>query len=107
MFGAELLSSPSVVKLFGGFGSGLASGLTGAGPSNAVSGAYGSGLDGSAWAVNFGGEQDFAANQDKSGGVPGVGFTGGAASAVGSVPWYVWAGLAGLVAWRVLKRSKR
>ena len=71
-----------------------------AGPSNAVSAAYGSGLDASGWAVNFRGVQNASTGQDKSGGVPGV--LGGSGVAAG-VPWYVWVGLVGVALWKFKK----
>lgn len=87
------------------FGSALGSGVSGAlggapaGPSNAESGAYGSGIDASGWAVNFSGVQNVSSSQDKSGGVPGV---FGGSGIAGGVPWYVWAGLAGVALWRLM-----
>ena len=98
----EVLNSGFATNLAGGLGKSLGAGSPAA-PSNATSGAYGSGLDGSGWLVNFAGVQNASSNQDKSGGVPGVGFTG---AGIGGVPWYVWALLAGAVVWR-LKKSNR
>lgn len=88
--------------LFGGMGGALGS-TPAAGPSSATGGAYGSGLDSSGWNVNFSGVQSASSEQDKSGGVPGV--FGMSGTSGGGVPWYVWAGLAGAVLWRM--RSKR
>ena len=91
-------------KFAGGLGSALGGAFTAppAGPSNAVSGAYGSGLDGSGWAINFQGVQNASNAQDKSGGVPGLGSSGVA----GAVPWYVWAALVGAVVWKQFKSRK-
>jgi hypothetical protein len=97
----ELLNSGFATNLAGGLGKGLGTSAP-AGPSNAQSGAYGSGLDASGWNVNFSGVQSAASNQDKSGGIPGIGVSGVASS----VPWYVWAVLAGAVAWKLYKKSK-
>lgn len=81
-----------------GQGLGQALGSPG-GPSNATSAAYGTGMDGSGWNVNFSGVQSASSNQDKSGGVPGLGISG----AVSGVPGWMWAILAGAVAWRIYK----
>ncbi len=97
----ELLNSGFATNLAGGLGKSLGA-STPAGPSNAESGAYGSGLDGSGWLVNFAGVQNASSNQDKSGGVPGIGISG---ASIGGVPWYVWALLAGAVVWK-LRKSK-
>lgn len=73
-----------------------------AGPSDAQSATYGSGMDASGWNVNFSGVQSASSNQDKSGG-SGLGLT----SIGNSVPWWVWATLAaGVVVWR-LKASRK
>lgn len=72
-----------------------------AGPSSATAAAYGSGLDGSGWAVNFQGVQSASNAQDKSGGIPGVGLSG----VGGSIPWYVWAALAAVVVWKARSKS--
>jgi hypothetical protein len=69
----------------------------GAGPSNATSAAYGSGLDGSGWNVNFSGTQSAQQSQDKS--------SGGLGSAASAVPWYVWAVLAAGVAIKLMNRG--
>lgn len=102
-------------KAGAGLASGLATGLTSAlgggpaGPSNATGGAYGTaasgfGHDGSGWSVNFGsGAQTVTANQDKSGGVPGLGVSG--VGAVSAVPWWAWLLVGGSVLWK-LKKSK-
>lgn len=88
-------------SLLGGLGSGLGSSMgRPSGPSNAESGTYGSGLDGSGWIINFAGVQNAGSNQDKSGGVPGLGMSG-----VSSVPWYIWALLAGAVVWKLKRKS--
>lgn len=88
-------------SLLGGLGSGLGSSLgSNSGPSHAESGVYGSGLDGSGWSINFAGVQNAGSNQDKSGGVPGLGISG-----VSAVPWYVWALLGGAALWK-LRKSK-
>lgn len=101
--GLKLLDTKGGSAFMGGVGSALG-GLGGApaGPSNAESAVYGSGLDSSGWSVNFAGVQNAASSQDKSGGVPGLGISG----VSGSVPWYVWAGLAGVVVWKIIKKSK-
>jgi hypothetical protein len=98
-----LLNTKAGASLASGLGSGLGGALGGgsAGPSNAQSGAYGSGLDGSGWSVNFAGVQNSSSDQDKSGGVPGVGVSGVA----GSIPSWAWLVLAGAVLWR-LRKSK-
>lgn len=98
--GLALANTKGGTSFLGGLGSSLGASAP-AGPSNAQSGAYGSGLDGSGWSVNFSGVQSTASNQDKSGGVPGVGITGVA----GAIPWWVYVAVAGAVLWR-LKRSK-
>lgn len=98
--GLALANTKGGTSFLGGLGSSLGASSP-AGPSNAESGAYGSGLDGSGWSVNFSGVQSTASNQDKSGGVPGVGITGVA----GAIPWWVYLAVAGAVVWR-LKRSK-
>lgn len=99
--GLAFANTQGGAALLGGVGKGLTS-STPAGPSNATSAAYGSGLDGSGWSINFAGVQNAGSNQDKSGGVPGIGASGIA----GSIPWYVWALVAGAVVWR-LKSSRR
>ncbi len=99
--GMAFANTKGGTALLGGLGSGLGSSAP-AGPSNATSAAYGSGLDGSGWSINFAGVQNAGSNQDKSGGVPGLGGSGVA----GALPWYVWVVLAGAVAWR-LKKSRR
>lgn len=98
--GMAFANTKGGTALLGGLGSGLGSSAP-AGPSNAQSGAYGSGLDGSGWNVNFQGVQSASNAQDKSGGVPGFG-----ASGVSAVPWWVWVAGAGLIAWR-LKTLRR
>lgn len=98
--GLALANSKGGASFLGGLGSSMGASAP-AGPSNAESGAYGSGLDGSGWSVNFSGVQSTASNQDKSGGVPGVGITGVA----GAIPWWVYVAVAGAVLWR-LKRSE-
>ena len=79
----------------GGGGGGGASGpsaasntLTG-GPTTATAAAYGSGLDSSAWNVNFSGTQTSANGLPSTGGIPAV-----ALYAIG-----------GLIAWKILKKS--
>jgi hypothetical protein len=98
--GLAFANTKGGASLLGGLGSSLGASAP-AGPSNAQSGAYGSGLDGSGWSINFAGVQNAGSNQDKSGGVPGLGVSG----IGGSLPWYVWAALAGAVVWR-LKNSR-
>lgn len=100
-----LLSSKAGAALGSGLGQGIGAALGGgpAGPSNAQSGAYGTSQDGSGWSVNFSGTQTTTAQQDKSGGVPGIGVSG--VGSVLGVPWYVWAILGGAVLWK-LKKSK-
>ena len=71
-----------------------------AGPSSAEGASYGSGADNSGWNINFSGVQSASSAQDKSGGsglVSGIG---------GAIPWWVWAALAGAVAWRLRKSQK-
>lgn len=92
-------------KFAAGLGGALGPALGGspAGPSNAVSGAYGNGLDASAWNVNFSGVQSASSNQDKSGGVPGLGISG-----VSGVPGWMWlagAAVVGVILWR--RKSKQ
>ncbi len=101
------LNSKAGSSLAGGLGQGLASSLGGgpAGPSNAQSGAYGSGQDGSGWSVNFGGTQSTSSSQDKSGGVPGVGISG-VGGGLGSVPWWAWLLVGGAVLWKLKRKSK-
>lgn len=98
--GLALANTKGGTSFLGGLGSSLGAGAP-AGPSNAQSGAYGSGLDGSGWSVNFSGVQSTSSNQDKSGGVPGVGISG----VGGAIPWLAYAAAVGVVVWR-LKRSK-
>lgn len=93
-----LLNTKGGAALGGSLGGGAP-----AGPSNATSGAYGSGTDNSGWNVNFSGVQSASSAQDKSGGIPGVGMSG---PSVGGVPWWVWAAGAGLVVWRMRKSKK-
>lgn len=100
--GLAFANTKGGAALLGGVGSGLGS-TPPAGPSSATGGAYGSGLDGSGWSVNFSGMQSTASNQDKSGGVPGL--LGGSGVSAG-VPWYVWAGLGVVVLWRLKKSSR-
>lgn len=95
-----LLNSGFATNLASGLGRGLGSSAP-AGPSNAESGAYGSGLDSSGWSVNFAGVQNAGSSQDKSGGVPGLGLSGVSSG----VPWYIWALLAGAVAWKLKRKS--
>lgn len=95
-----LLNTKGVASLLGGLGS--SSGTPPAGPSNAVSAVYGSGLDTSGYSINFSGLQSASSSQDKSGGVPGIGLTGVA----GGVPWWLWAAGAGLIVWRMRKSKK-
>lgn len=99
-----LLNSKAGASLAGGIGQGLTSALGGgpAGPSNAQSGAYGSGLDGSGWSVNFAGVQSTSSTQDKSGGVPGIGISG---ASLGGLPWWLVLVVGGAVLWK-LKKSK-
>lgn len=95
-----LLNTKGVASLLGGLGS--SGGTPPAGPSNAVSAVYGSGLDTSGYSINFSGLQSASSSQDKSGGVPGIGLTGVA----GGVPWWLWAAGAGLIVWRMRKSKK-
>lgn len=97
--GLALANTKGGQSFLGGMGTALGS-STPAGPSNAESGAYGSGLDGSGWSINFAGVQNAGSSQDKSGGVPGVGMSG-----VSGVPWYAWALIGGAVLWK-LRKSK-
>lgn len=101
--GLALANTKGGTSFLGGLGSSLGAGAP-AGPSNAQSGAYGSGLDGSGWNINFAGVQNASSNQDKSGGVPGLGLTG----VGGSTPWMLYAAAAAVVVvvWRQKKRSK-
>lgn len=100
----ELLNTQFMAGVGRSLGAGGLPGMSAApaGPSQATAAAYGSGLDGSGWAVNFSGVQSASSSQDKSGGIPGVGLSG----VGGSVPWYVWAALAGIVAIRVMRAKK-
>jgi hypothetical protein len=100
-FALAFANTAGGAKLLGGVGGGIAS-PTPSAPSNAEAAVYGNGLDASGWNVNFAGVQDVTQSQDKSGGVPGLGITGG----VGAVPWWAWAILAGAVVWK-LKQSRR
>lgn len=99
---AWLQAATALLNTKGGAALGGSLGGAPAGPSNAQSGAYGSGTDNSGWNVNFSGVQSASSDQDKSGGVPGVGISGG----VGGVPWWAWAALAGAVVWRMRKSAK-
>lgn len=98
------LASKAGASLFGGLGSGLGSALGGGpdGPTSATSGAYGSGLDSSGWSVNFSGIQSTASQQDKSGGVPGIGASG---VGLGGVPWWAWVALGAAVLFKLKKRG--
>ncbi len=98
------LASKAGSSFLGSLGSGLGGALGGGpdGPTSATSGAYGSGLDSSGWSVNFSGVQSTATQQDKSGGVPGLGVSGVGA---GGVPWWAWLALGGLVLWRLKKKA--
>ena len=79
----------------GGGGGGGSSGPSAAaatmttGPTNATAAAYGSGLDGSAWNVNFSGTQTSSNGLPSTGGIPAI-----ALYAIG-----------GLVIWKILKKS--
>lgn len=96
-----LLNTKAASSLAGSLGSALGGGPEG--PTSATSGAYGSD-DASGWVVNFGpGAQTVTANQDKSGGVPGLGVSG--VSAVSAVPWWAWLLLGGAVLWKLKKRE--
>lgn len=99
--GLAFANTQGGAALLGGVGKGIAT-PSSAAPSNAESAVYGNGLDASGWSVNFAGVQDVTQSKDKSGGVPGLGITGG----VGAVPWWAWAILAGAVVWK-LKQSRR
>lgn len=91
-------------KAGAGLGQGIGAALSGgpAGPSNAQSGAYGASQDGSGWSVNFGGGTlTTSANQDKSGGVPGLGSTGIGGGSILGVPWWVWLAAGGVVLWKL------
>jgi hypothetical protein len=101
-FALAFANTAGGARLLGGVGGGIASPTPAAGPSRADQAVYGNGLDASGWNVNFSGVQDVTQSQDKSGGVPGLGITGG----VGAVPWWAWAILAGAVLWK-LKQSRR
>lgn len=86
----------------GGLGQSLGKGSAPAGPSNATSGAYGSGLDGSGWIVNFKGIQSASANQDKSG-------ADGLLASTGTLSPLVIFGvvvLVGIVAWKKSSSKK-
>lgn len=92
-----LLNTKGGASLGGGLGTALGSSGAPAGPSSAA--VYGSGLDSSGWNVNFSGVQSASSNQDKSGGVPGIGFSG----VSGPVPGWLWvagAALIGIGLWR-------
>ena len=99
---AWLEAATALLNTKGGSALGASLGGAPAGPSNAQSGAYGSGTDNSGWTINFSGVQSASSAQDKSGGVPGVGISGG----IAGVPWWAWAALAGAVAWRMRKSAK-
>lgn len=91
----------------GGLGSALGKGGMGgaapAGPSNAESAVYGSGLDSSGWAVNFQGYQSASSSQDKSGGIPGI---LGSSGVGGSIPTWAYLAVGGLLAWKLLRSKK-
>lgn len=99
---AWLQAATALLNTKGGASLGSALGGAPVGPSNAQSGAYGSGTDNSGWTVNFSGVQSASGGQDKSGGVPGLGMSG----VSGGLPWWAWAALAGAVVWRMRKSAK-
>lgn len=93
------------------------SGDAASGPANASSAAYGSGLDGSGWYVNFGETQTANQRQDKSGSPEtGGGMWGDGGMAGGSLMGDMGGGgllqnplilfTLGLVAWKIMRKKK-
>lgn len=94
------------------------SGDAASGPANASSAAYGSGLDGSGWYVNFGEGTQYASQTQDKGGSPelGGGLWGGGGQAGGSLLGDMGGGgllsnplvliALGLVAWKAMKKKK-
>lgn len=95
----------AVGGLLGGFmDGGMASGGgSSAAPQNSQTAVYGSGLDGSGWAVNFQGIQSASSTQKKADGI-GLPDAGGG-FAMPDIPMWVYAVAAGLILWK--SRSKK
>lgn len=104
----------AVGGLLGSFldGGGVAGGGGAASPLNSQTAVYGSGLDGSGWAINIGsGKQDAASSPTSSAGIsPGIGQPAGAGLFAGlgglsldGIPNWFWFVAAGVVLW---KRSR-
>jgi hypothetical protein len=89
-------------SLGGSLGSGIGGGAP-AGPSNATSSVYGSGLDGSGWIINFQGVQNASAAANKSGSGEALGTM---AAGIPTAAWVALGVVVVAVAWKKSKSSK-
>lgn len=84
-------------------GGGGASGLA---PQSSNAAVYGSGLDGSGWAVNFQGLQTATSSPTSNTG-QALPFSSGAAGlSLAAIPMWVWLAGAGLILWKKFKSAK-
>lgn len=92
------------------FGSFIDGGMVGGGgssaPLNSQSAVYGSGLDGSGWAVNFQGVQSATSAPTNAAGImpgstPAAGLGGlGSGLGLGTIPTWFWMAAAGVILWK-------
>ena len=92
----EALAAQAIGGALSKKGGGAAKPSQSAGPSNSegTAAAYGSGLDGSNWAVNFKGIQGASGSSDKTDGL-----------GIGGIPQWALLAVAGAIAWKMF-RSK-
>lgn len=101
----ETLLGKMGMSFAGSLGAGLGGGLGGApaGPSNATSSVYGSGLDGSGWIINFQGVQNASAAANKSGAGEALGTM---AAGIPTAAWVALGVVVVAVAWKKSKSKK-
>ena len=114
--GAALGSAvmPGVGTAVGGFLGSLLDGKSNSGgggggyaPLNSQSAVYGSGLDGSGWAVNFGGTQTASSSPANAIGIPPTSQPPLIAGmSTGTLPPWLWVAAAGLGVWKIARSNR-
>ena len=91
-----------VGALFGSFLDGGGVGSSGSAPLNSQAAVYGSGLDGSGWAVNFGGTQTASSAPTSAAGImPGATPAAGLGGlSLGTIPTWFWLAAVGVLLWK-------
>lgn len=97
---------PGIGTAVGGLAGALADTFMGSGgsaspsaPMNSQSAVYGSGLDGSGWAVNFSGVQSASSSPATSSGL-GLPVVSGAIGGLSGIPSWFWLAAGGLLIWK-------